>query len=167
MFWEEVLSGLHCPATSHDVPDGSTEQAQTFTICPPSVFFFGYFGKFPKRRLDSCGFQIKRHFILTRECSTWFSASARPASAASVCARPGSERGFCGTAARRRTCLWDKRPLVWFLGPQPAAGLQLCSQRCTADLKHQRAVWAITLTGRRPKKSMATTHRGLINDCRV
>lgn len=108
--------------------------------------------------LDSCWFQIKRHFILTRECNTWVSASARPASAASICAQPGSERGFCGTAARHRTCLWDKRPLVWFLGPQPAAGPQLYSQRCTADLKHRRVVWAFTLTERRPKNSMATTH---------
>lgn len=161
VFWEEVLGGLHCPAASHDVPEGSTQEAQSFTICTPSVLFSVAFGKFLKRRLDSCWFQIKRHFILTRECNTWFSASAQPASAASICAQPGSERGFCGMAARHRTCLWDKWPLVWFLGPQPVAGLQLYSQRCTADLKHQRAVWAIILTENKPQKVYS------INTCNI
>ena len=72
---------------------------------------------------------------LTREYSTWFCASAPPAVAASECVRPGSERGFCVTAAPHHTCLWGKRPPVWFLGPQPAAGLPLYTERCGEDLR--------------------------------
>lgn len=85
--------------------------------------------------------QSRLHKRLTREYCTWFCASAQPAPAASICVQPGSERGFCERAAPRCTCLWDKRPPVWFPGPQPAAGLQRYSERCSAGLKEHRAVW--------------------------
>lgn len=77
---------------------------------------------------------------LTREYSTWLFAPFQPAVAASICVQPGSERGFCETAAPRRTCLWDKRPPAWFPGPPPAAGRPLYSERCTPDLEKHRAV---------------------------
>lgn len=77
---------------------------------------------------------------LTREYRTWLFASAQPAAAASICVQPGSERGFCEMAAPRRTCLWDKRPPVWFPGPPPAAGRPLYSEQCTPDLGKHREV---------------------------
>lgn len=76
---------------------------------------------------------------LTMEYSTWFCASAPPAVVASKCVQPGFERGSCGTAAPRRTCLWGKRPPVWFPGPQPAGGLLLYSERCSEDLNENSA----------------------------
>lgn len=85
--------------------------------------------------------QSHLHKHLTREYNTWFGASAQPAPVASIFVQPGSERGFCERAAPRRTCLWDKRLPVWFPGPQPAAGLQRYSERCSAGLKEHRAVW--------------------------